>query len=586
MYIIYRYFLFFLCFISLHAAEVTLPTHSIYFTGQKYFDRATLEDALGVENKSFFAFWKSDNPRIKNNLLATLDESIKSFYKSEGFYDIEDDIKETNTTVQVTITENEPVRVKSIEIQSDYNISSFIQMKKNDIFRAKIFISSKNKIIDALLRQGYCSYDLNTKAYVDLDKHQVDLRYILKKGDICTFGKLSVTGLKTIDNNVIVSRLRAVEGEKFNIEKVQETSNNLYKLGSFDSVMIDVNRKFYNVIPVDIEFKEIEKPYHMEVGVGYDTYVGPRVHGEITKYNFLGNAQKLNFKASWSKLEQLAVLSYYKPAFLNLFGYNLDFGSRIGYSNLEFDGFKEEKSFSGAYFIHENGRLSLKIGMTLESINIKALDNLLKGQELKQAVNEGNFILSYPYIDFVYDARDSKLNPKNGYYLAAHSELGLSYDESASLYYKTQIEARVIHTFSDLTLAMVVKAGVLECESKKGLPESKYLFLGGAYTNRAYGFREIGIISSPTKDSIYGASSMANLSLEADYPLWGKLYGALFNDNTMLTDTAYNFKGEIISSAGVGVRYMTPIGPFKLDVGFNIHNPSIYGISFQIGQSF
>ena len=126
----------------------------------------------------------------------------------------------------------------------------------------------------------------------------------------------------------------------------------------------------------------------------------------------------------------------------------------------------------------------------------------------------------------------------------------------------------------------------MDDETGNGLPESKYFFGGGSYSNRAYGYREIGLITSPTEDTIYGASSMANLSLEADYPVWGDLYGAVFNDNTMLTDMAYNFKGEIISSAGVGVRYMTPIGPLKLDVGFNVHDPSIYGISFQIGQSF
>ena len=41
-----------------------------------------------------------------------------------------------------------------------------------------------------------------------------------------------------------------------------------------------------------------------------------------------------------------------------------------------------------------------------------------------------------------------------------------------------------------------------------------------------------------------------------------------------------------ITSAGIGVRYMTPIGPLKVDVGFNIHDPAQYAIAFQIGQSF
>jgi translocation and assembly module TamA len=80
--------------------------------------------------------------------------------------------------------------------------------------------------------------------------------------------------------------------------------------------------------------------------------------------------------------------------------------------------------------------------------------------------------------------------------------------------------------------------------------------------------------------------SMANLSFELDYPIWDKLSIGIFNDNTMLNIDSYDFSGDIISSAGFGFRYLTPIGPFKLDVGFNIHDPSQYGIQFQIGQSF
>jgi len=568
------------------AEEVVLPTHKIHFTGQKHFDTEALEDALDVENKSFFQFWKKDDPRIKDKLLPTLEETIKSFYSSEGFYDVEVHIKENNTSVDVELKENEPVHIKNIEIESDYNISDFIPMKKNDIFRAKSFISAKNKMIDSLLQSGYCSYDLDTKAYVDLDKHTVNLKYHLSKGGICTFGKLTLRGLKTIKDDVVISRVRALEGKQFNTELVQDTSNALYGLHAFDSILINVDRKFYNVIPVDIRFEEISEPYHMEVGAGYDTYVGARVHGEITKYNFLGDAQQLNLKASWSQKEQLLVLSYFKPAFLNLFGYYIDFGAQIGYSNLEFDGFQEEKSFSKAYLQYDSGRLKLKAGMALETINIAALDNLNTGQELEQAVNEGNFVLAYPYVDFVYDARDSKLNPKYGYYLSAYTEMGLSREENADAYMKIQLEGRIIYTFSDLTLAAVGKVGVIDEESENSLPESRYFFGGGSYSNRAYGFREMGIITSTTVDTIYGASSMLNLSLEGDYPIWGDLYGALFTDNTMLTEQAYNFKGEIISSAGVGVRYMTPIGPFKLDVGFNVNDPGIYGISFQIGQSF
>jgi len=300
----------------------------------------------------------------------------------------------------------------------------------------------------------------------------------------------------------------------------------------------------------------------------------------------MGNAQQVKLKAAWSQKEQLLVLSYFKPAFLNLYGHYIDLGGSAGYSNFEFDGFQEEKTFARGYLKYELGRLQLRTGIALENIVIDALDNLKPGEELEQAVTEGTFNLLYPYLDFIYDARDSKLNPKYGYYLAAYAEFGLSKDEEASAYYKTFYEGRIIHTFSNLTLAAVGKVGVVDTERENSLPESKYFFGGGAYSNRAYGFRELGVIISPTEDSINGASTMANLSLEANYPMWGDLYGALFTDNTMLTEESYDFKGDIITAAGIGVRYMTPIGPFKLDIAVNVNDTSQNGISFQIGQSF
>ena len=587
----YRYFIAFLLIVffsvfGIAKDEVTLPTHTIHFTGQNYFNTIELEDALGVENKSFVSFWKKDNPRIKDSLLPTLQESVKSFYTSEGFYDAEIKFQENNTTVIVNIKENKPVRIQKIRIKSDYNITSFIAMHVNDIFKAKLFVSSKNKIIESLLNNGYCSYDLDTKAYVDLKKHTVDLVYHLSKGGVCRFGKLTLKGLKSIDDDVVISRVNALEGKRFSTSLVQETSNNLYELKAFDSVLINIDRKFYNVIPVDIRFEEVSKPYHFEIGAGYDTYVGPRFHTEITKYNAYGNAKQLGLKLSWSKKEQLLILNYFKPALLSLYDYHFDFGAKAGYSNLELDGFREKKGFARAYLSYKDTQLKLKVGMAIENIDIGAFETLSDEAVLTQAVNAGLFLLAYPYIDVVYDARDSKLNPKEGYYLAAYGEFGLSREEDSTVYMKTKFEARLIHTFSDLTLAVVGKIGVVDDESDKGLPESKYFFAGGAYSNRAYGYREIGVINSTINDTIYGASSMANVSFEADYPIWGDLYGAVFNDNTILTSQAYNFKGEIISSAGVGVRYMTPIGPFKLDVGFNVNDPAIYGISFQIGQSF
>jgi len=580
-----RIFIILLCFTTLLVSEEPeLPTHIIHFTGQEHFDEERLQDALGVEHRSFFQFWKEDTPRIKDKLLLTLEPSLKSFYDSEGFYNAKFNIKETNTTVEVKIEENSPVKISDINISSDYDLAAMITVKKGEIFRAKDFVNIKNTIIEALLKDGYCSYDLDTKAYVDLDKHTADLRYRLKKGGICTFGKVTVTGLESISHEVVESRVRAAEGERFDTELIKDTYAALYALDAFDNVLVRYDRKFYNVVPVDINITEIKKSHHYRVGAGYDTYVGPRVQAEYVKKNFLGNAQKLKTKAAWSAKEQLVDLEFFKPAFFSMYGYYIDLGAKTGYSNLEFEGFKEEKAYGKVFLGYTSKKLILRTGLALENITISLLNNM-QGNPLSHAINEGTFLLFYPYMSMIYDGRDSKLNPKEGYYLSAYLEYGLAYDNKASDYIKTLFEGRFIHTFGDLTLAVVGKTGFIEGNSEE-LPESKLFFAGGSFSNRAYGYNEMGVILSPVKYSIEGAMTMANLSFEADYPIWGDVYGALFTDNTMLDAESFTFSGEVISSVGAGIRYMTPIGPFKLDVGFNVRDISQYGIQFQIGQSF
>ena len=569
----------------LFSQEVKLSTHSIHFTGQEYFQEADLQDALGIESKSTFEFWKEYTPKIKDKLLPTLEASLKSFYDSEGFYDAVFSIKETNTTILVTIEENRPVKINDINISSDFDISSLMILKKGEIFRAKDFIEIKNSIIRKMLKKGYCSYDLDTKAYVDLDIHKVNLKYLLKKGGVCTFGEITVKGLESIDAKIVESRVRAAKTERFSTELIKDTYAALYRLDAFDNVLVNYDRKFYNVVPIDITVSEIKKSHQFRVGAGYDTFVGSRVQAQYVKKNFLGNAQKFKAKAAWSSKEYLAEVEFFKPALLNIYNYYIDLGAKIGYSNLEYEGFMEKKGYGRVFLGYTNKELTLRAGLALENIDISLLDNLEDDEELTRAINEGTFVLFYPYINIIYDKRDSKLNPKYGYYLSAYLEYGLTSKEDASDYIKTLLEGRVIYTFGDLTLAAVGKVGLIDGSSNE-LPESKLFFAGGSFSNRAYGYNEMGAIISSTEYTIEGAMSMANLSFEADYPIWGNLYGALFTDNTMLSTDTYDFSGEIITSVGVGVRYMTPIGPFKLDVGFNADDTSQYGIQFQIGQSF
>ncbi len=552
---------------------------SVEIIGNKNIELEAVEDAIDVSRGNIFAFWKDKTPRINSRLIKTLPETLKSFYDSEGYYDANFMIGENNNSIRILIDEKEPIKVASIGLTSDFDISNFILNKENSVFRSKEFIESKKQIIDKLLNDGYCSYDLDAKAYIDLEKHRADLVYSLKKGDICTFGETVIKGADGIDNNVILSRVEALNGKRFNTQRVKDTYQRIEDLEAFDTVLVNADRKIYNVVPIDITLKMLENPYYFSGGIGYDSFAGARVQAQLVKRNFFSNAQRLTLTGKYSMKDKVLDFDFFKPAILYYDGYYLDFGLNAGYSDVEYEGFGEEKEYIKGFMAYQFDRLLLKGGIGLENVNIYDLGTI------DPDITYGTYVLNYPFLQVIYDARDDRLNPKNGYYFSGYLEYGMPYNTDSNDYTKFEFEARGIYTYKDITFSTVGKIGTIE-EISGDVPESKLFFGGGMFGNRAYGYNELGTITSPTEFLKSGALSMANLSCEVNFPIKNDIYGAIFTDNTMLGNTSYDFNGEIISSAGFGIRYITPVGPLKIDIGSNINDVSQFSIQFQLGQSF
>jgi len=200
-------------------------------------------------------------------------------------------------------------------------------------------------------------------------------------------------------------------------------------------------------------------------------------------------------------------------------------------------------------------------------------------------ISDGDFTLLNPFIKAIIDNRDSKIDPKNGIYLSAYFESGLTYLASSTSYSKMMFEGRAIKTILGFTIAGKAKVGLIK-EFEKDLPESKLFFAGGAYSNRAYGYNRLGAFDSNNLNEEVGAKTLVDNSLEVSHHLWKKLSWALFWDATMLSSKEADFNLDFIHTYGFGLRYKTAIGPVKIDYGVNAKDSKIRAIHFQIGQSF
>jgi len=566
--------LFFFFSMVLQGKSIDSLNIPISFEGNRQVLSSELEHLVGAKRPSVLAVWKEDIALINSILLSKLDTTFKLFYKNEGFYEAEISHTFDKDGVHFFIKENSPIVIKDILVSSDFDIEEKITLEKDGRFRAKDFTRMKRNIKKSLLSQGYCSPELDTKAYLDLEEYSATINIILEKNTLCHFGKITIeTPSSTMSNDIILSRLVFEEGDVFNVDRIKESYESLYSLEAFDQVHMDYSLNLFNDKPVKISFKEIEKHRHSRIGIGYATDLKFQLKYHWEYKNFLGNGRKLVLDALLSEKQKMVENSFFYPYFISISDYHLDLENSLGYSEeKDLHEFNEKVLYNRLYLSHKNSRWYNSIGLGIESRDIS---------------NDQTFFLVYPFMKVVYDRRNSKLNPTEGIYFSHEMEYGLPYSADSTSYVKYLEELRLIYSFEETTLSAVGRIGSIQVFNNS-MPESKKFFAGGAFSNRAYGYDRIGITTSATEDSEFAGFTLANLSLEANFPIYKDFRAAVFSDNTMISKNQgiWEFSNRVISSMGVGFRYLTPIGPFKIDMGMNIKDGSQSAVHFQVGQSF
>jgi len=574
----YIWIVFFIA-VSLYAKP---SKKEVEFLGNKTLSTKFLEENLNiVVEKSWYEFYKDSNPKIDQVIIKPLISNLINLYKSEGFYKVEVDTISKEDKIIFNIKENSPLRVTTLENSLDNEYKRIVTFKKGDRFIIDKFVSIRRKLRKKLSNDGYCNAKLTTKAYIDLKKYTCKLVYKLQKNKKCKFGKIEVKTQEDIPKKVIISRLYYKEGDEYSSKKLLKSYETILGLDSFDTINIKQKKVDGDKIDTTIITTKRERLIKRKIGVGYETKYGPRVIFGWEKRNFKGGAKKLSFEAKYSKNEQYFKNTFFYPAFIKepFWGRYIDLKNEFSISKTVYERFDEKKVLDRVHFLKDIEFISMDGGIGYERIKI------FKTDSFGHRISDGDFTLLYPFIKAIIDKRDSKIDPKNGIYLSAYFESGLTYLASSTSYSKMMFEGRAIKTILGFTIAGKVKVGLIK-EFKNDLPESKLFFAGGAYSNRAYGYNRLGAFDSNSLNEEVGAKTLVDNSLEISHHLWKKISWALFWDATMLSSMEANFNLDFIHSYGFGFRYKTPIGPVKIDYGINAKDSSIRAIHFQIGQSF
>ncbi len=538
----------------------------------------TLYRVANVPLPAWYEFWKKREPKVSKIVIDSLEETLTNYFRSEGFYHAKISRSERNGTVTFTTWAGPPARVRDINISGDLPIGRWVTFRKGERFSAQKFVSIKKRIKRILLERGYCNALLDTKAFVDIVKNSVDLRFHVQKNRPCRFGKITIHAPEGISEKVVRSRLMFDQNETYSLKKLNKSYSTISGLEAFDGIRIE-QHKHDHTIDLDIDLQKKHAPIRETIGIGYETDVGPRGTLHWEQRNFKGDAKKLSFDLKYSKKEKYLQNTFFIPAFVRipyLHDRYLDFKNGFSFAEVSYENFDERSIREKLHLLKDFDRFSIDFGLGIEHTKITktaAACNVIAGE----------FFMVYPFGKLIVDHRDSKIDPHAGYYYSIYMEGGVKQLFSESSYTKLFAEARKIDTFGGTTVALKAKIGLIN-EIEKEIPESKLLFSGGAFSNRGYGYNRLGATDASC-DGV-GGRTMLEASAELTHHLFRRFWGALFFDSTMLSANSFTFTDTFVNSVGTGIRYMTPVGPLKFDIGMDLKHHDRYALHFLIGQSY
>jgi outer membrane protein insertion porin family len=551
----------------------------IRFSGNKAFSDKKLSGQMETQERTWYSFLDDSGVYQKDILKLDLFR-MEGFYHDNGYLrvkvlepriDINKKAREIHITIPVE--EGPQFRVKNLKLNSDSavtadEIQKGIQTKVGAVYNVSQLRQDILTIADLYSKKGYAYADANPVSKLNDEDRTVDLSIEVDKGKKVYVGSIELLGnLKTRDN-VIRREFRLKEGELFDSSKLKRSKQRINNLNFFEDVKIDTHRG-QDPDLIDILTTVTEKPSGtFALGAGFSSIENLIFTTNITQDNLLGNGQRLSLNARLSSIRTDFNLGFTEPRL---------FDSEI---LLGVDAFNKEQDLLSFDSRSTGGGIRLGKNLTeFESINFGYRFSNVKVTNVSIANTTENFknetrVTSRITPTFVHDSRDNYLNPTKGWrHVLGFQLAGLG----GAKFTKSVYEVTYYHPLmGNLVGAAHARVNFAEGYGGEDLPRFERYFMGGPTSMRGFTIRDLG--PKDSQGNPVGGSQSLLLNLEVQYPFTKSFRGFLFYDRgnvygsgTNTSTTSENFDlGEMRSSLGAGVRFISPFGPLGFSYGFKL----------------
>jgi outer membrane protein assembly complex protein YaeT len=599
--------------------EGDIQISGLHFNGVEQVDKGALTSALQTKQGSWIP-WSRKRYFDRRAFEADL-KRIEAFYRDRGFpdarvrsFDIQLNEAQDKVDVAVDIVEGEPIRVEAIEIRGfdvlsadqQRSLQETLPLQPGRPLDRQLASASRERALNALRDDGY-PYAEVTMMEAEAGARQRRLTFEATPGVLARFGEIDIRGFASVSENVIRRQLTFKPGDRFTRRDLRETQRKLYGLELFEFVNVEPLEEpvlMNEDVPVRITVAE-GKHQKVTTGVGYGTEEQARARVRWDHRNVFGGARQAGVEAKWSSLDRGVRVDYREPFFLSS-RLSLNFDGQAWqakepvYDSKQLGGRvilryqPNQQSFWTVSFANERQESTIA-PEALADFTIRD-DLIALGLDPTTGGSRGT--LSAVAFDISRNTTNSLLNATSGYVLNGHVEQAGRLLWGSYNFFAATAEARHFLTLRRrVTVANRFRVGsiVPTADDEANVPFYRRFFLGGSSSIRGWGRFDV----SPLSEGFpIGGLSMLEGSSEVRVPLKGKFGAVAFFDFGNVWREARNFDlGDLRYAVGPGLRYQTPIGPARLDVGYQL-NP-IEGllidgepqqrrirIHFSIGQAF
>jgi len=501
---------------------------------------------------------------------------LEAFYLSHGYQEVKIvsgftvDDQTDEVSVVFNIQEGPMYRWKRIQVQGNTALSTekvlqILSVSEDGPYDPDTLENNIPDLLNAYLEKGYAEISIDREIR-DKETLTPSLDIRIHEGVQAVIDSVLITGYSKTLRSVIERHLPELRDKPFYYQTLISAERSLARTNLFRSV--DVNgvptESGLHERTVTVRLRE-QPSIFLEGGPGYNTDRGFNGYLSFYTTNLGGANRYLGASGSISQEDYKTNVIYREPEFANL---PVQLELRLLTEDSDEDGFRLRRRGGRAtwsYRIRETLRLLLIYRFDDDAPYDINPDTDLP-EEYQNSIQIGSLSPG-----FLYDSRDDPRDPNSGSLFSVKVEFARKVYNSEVNFSKATAEATHFFSLSD--------AGVLGAAFRFGigdkLPYQERFRLGGIKTIRGWDYEDIRGGSDNADTGLIGPSGsigdlMVLANLEYRYPLFWGLEGVVFIDSgNVYDDTSEISLSNLKSTVGLGVRFMTPVGPVGVDYGYN-----------------